>query len=112
MGSEKAAVLDELNETTRALSSAIEQNQVEEAWGLLERRGELAQKLAEHGPLTPDERSILQSALTGGREVILTLSTKRHWLSTSLADARAHKASQRNLRPYRETKGLRLNVTS
>ena len=57
-------------------------------------------------------REELRAAAEAGRRAKLALEARRYWLGERLAEARAAKRARNRLRPYRDTRGAALDVTS
>jgi len=107
-----AEILDELEAATKAFAAAAESNDADGAADLLTLRGRLLERLLDSGPASEEERERLLVIADAGRAAILPLTARRYWLETRIADSRKAVQAQNSLRPYRETKGGRVNVTS
>lgn len=106
-------LLQDLAAATASFVSAAEANDVEQAAKLLALRGELLSRAADDpAPLTERDHDFLHNVRDVGTDALLPLIARRHWLESHISDARKSIQTQNSLRPYRETSGGSLDVTS
>jgi|GEM_PF-3064886 len=106
-------LLQDLAAATASFVSAAEANDAEQAAKLLAIRGELLSRAAEDpASLSEEDRELLHNVRDVGADALLPLIARRHWLESRISDARKSLQTQNSLRPYRETSGGSLDVTS
>ena len=107
-------LVDDLLSHTESLLQAGETSPELAADLLLEERGRVARALGQEAalnPLTPEQLRKLRRAMDLGGKIRFPIAARRENLRNQLQELRESRKVLGALKPYRQTKGRRLNVT-
>ena len=107
-------LVDDLLSHTESLVQAAETSPELSPYLLLEERGRVARALGQEAalnPLTPEQLRKLQRAIELGGKIRFPIAARRENLRNQLQELRESRKVLGALKPYRRTKGRRLNVT-
>ena len=107
-------LVDDLLSHTQSLLEAPKNSPSPLLNALLDERGRAARMLHQEAyatGLTPGQRSRLQTAIHLGDNVRLPMTARRETLRNRLQEVRNSRRVRDSLKPYRQTRGRRLNVS-